>query len=678
MVGHGRYTVLRKLADGGMAEIFLAKQHGSQGFEKLVVLKRIHTAFVADEQFRNMLIDEAHISMTLSHANIVQVLDLGQAGGRYFMVLELVDGWDLGRLLQRAAAANLPLPAPIALHVVAQVCRALDYAHGKTGTDGRPLGIVHRDVSPQNVLVSEQGEVKLADFGIAKALRKRESTGAGVVKGKIAFMSPEQAQGGNLDARSDLFSVGTMLYLMLSGRRPFDAPTDLESLLRVQRCDFAPLASVAPTLPEPLLRLVGRAMRLEPANRFQTADEMLQAIETVQRESFGPAGKTELKRWLAELEGRDGIVSIARAAGVGADPNETLELGDEDIELEDSGVLPVAAASPGAAPPTPESLTDGSVERVVAPRPTGPTRVDSQARGPMTDLPSGIAPTLADAGRAAHESPLFPEPGQAAPPARGGVLATAPTEGDIATLSEGARTPSAPTPAPGRRVALSTLAVLLVGGGAALALLRREHKGPPAVGSTAHPARPNSAGASQPPSPEAPSLAPGPDPVTPPEPVPEAPDERAAAEAAAADEDLDEEALLARAEQDLEHTVIGEEPATPPAAETVPAPARRPPAGRKPTPPAPVVVSVRIISEPPGAVIRLDRRVFGRAPMNLRFRSGVTYELNFVKQGYQQARKRFTVTRKKQQVVRVALKKAPAPRTSDRKDKSFFQRLFGG
>ena len=220
VVVHGRYTVVRKLAEGGMAEIFLARQHGSEGFEKPVVLKRIHTAFYADEQFRNMLVDEAHISMGLHHNNIVQVLDLGRAGGRLFLVLELVDGWDLARVLDRAQTAERPLPPGIGLYIIAEVCRALSYAHSRTRPDGEPMGIVHRDISPQNVLISEQGEVKLADFGIAKALTRRDRTATGVVKGKVAFMSPEQAHGQALDARSDLFSLGTLLYLVTTGRAP--------------------------------------------------------------------------------------------------------------------------------------------------------------------------------------------------------------------------------------------------------------------------------------------------------------------------------------------------------------------------------------------------------------------------------------------------------------------------
>src|SRR3954471_12735249 len=187
-MSHARYTILRKITDGGTAEIFLAKQHGAQGFEKTVVLKRIFTTFYADPQFRHMLVDEAHVAMSLYHSNIVQVLDLGEADGRYFMALELVDGWTLDEVLRRSKAATVPFPPALALYVTAEVCRALAYAHSKA-RDGKSLGIVHRDISPHNVMLSAEGEVKLTDFGIAKVHSRKEQSLGNVIKGKISFMS---------------------------------------------------------------------------------------------------------------------------------------------------------------------------------------------------------------------------------------------------------------------------------------------------------------------------------------------------------------------------------------------------------------------------------------------------------------------------------------------------------
>jgi serine/threonine protein kinase len=338
MSKHGRYNIVRRVADGGMAEIFLATQLGREGFQKPVILKRIHSSIYADPQFRNMFIDEAHISMSLAHSNIAQVLDLGVAQGRYFLVLELVDGWDLGRVQQRAAAAGFPLPRELGLHIIADVCRALAYAHSKT--DGtRPLGIVHRDISPHNILLSEQGEIKLTDFGIAKAMNKREQTGTGVVKGKVAFMSPEQAYGKPIDQRSDLFSLGTVLYLLMVRARPFEAPTDLETLLRVQKGDYLPPEAAAPDLEPEVAAIINRAMKSDVSERYQSADEMLADIEHVARNVFRPVGQTELKRWLTELSQHDGQPSILKATsrptavrtGTG-----TGELDGQDVVLSDS------------------------------------------------------------------------------------------------------------------------------------------------------------------------------------------------------------------------------------------------------------------------------------------------------------------------------------------------------
>src|SRR4051812_49193813 len=203
-----RYHVVSKIAHGGMAEIFLALQKGEQGFQKPVVLKRILPALAEDPKFVRMLVDEAHIAATLNHSNLVQVLDLGRAGDEYFLVLEFVDGWSLEQVRRRSVKAKVKLPLPLALHIASALCRGLAYVHTRK-RDGRPLGIVHRDVSPQNVLISREGEVKLADFGIAKAIGRREKSVTGVIKGKFAYMSPEQSIGSELDARSDLFSVET-------------------------------------------------------------------------------------------------------------------------------------------------------------------------------------------------------------------------------------------------------------------------------------------------------------------------------------------------------------------------------------------------------------------------------------------------------------------------------------
>jgi serine/threonine protein kinase len=352
MSNHGRYVMLRKIADGGMAEIFLARQTGEEGFSRLVVVKRILPQYSSDAHFRNMLLDEAHIAMTLNHSNVVPVMDLGRAEGSYFLVMELVDGWDLGQVFDRSHRANFQIPIGLALYMVAEVCRGLAYAHAKKDAEGKSLSIVHRDVSPQNVLLSEHGEVKITDFGIAKALGRRDRTLQGMIKGKLDFMSPEQASGGAIDAGSDIFATGTMLYLLITGLRPFAAMSDMEALARVQRADFAPPEEVRPGLSPAVARIVRLAMRAERAERYRSAEEMMLDIEAVMRNEFGSPGQSQLKGWLAELSSRDGILALSRRpVAPPAGPSLTSQwfAEGEMLSFDDSSKINTGMPIPGVA-----------------------------------------------------------------------------------------------------------------------------------------------------------------------------------------------------------------------------------------------------------------------------------------------------------------------------------------
>src|SRR5678815_5856104 len=214
----GPYRLVRQIAVGGMAEIHLAKTAGIAGFEKYVALKMIHPNFAEDEQFIQMLVDEAKIAVQLTHGNIAQTFDLGRVGDTYYITMEYVDGADLYKILRRASEQDREIPLDVCAFIGKEISSALDHAHRKRDHKGKPLGIVHRDVSPQNVLVSYSGEVKLVDFGIAKAASKVRQTAAGVIKGKYYYMSPEQARGGQIDLRSDIFSAGIVLYEMVAGQ----------------------------------------------------------------------------------------------------------------------------------------------------------------------------------------------------------------------------------------------------------------------------------------------------------------------------------------------------------------------------------------------------------------------------------------------------------------------------
>ena len=270
-----------------MAEVFKAKSYGVEGFEKILVIKRILPELAKSQDFVEMFIYEAKLAVRLSHANIVQVFDLGKApteqADAYFMAMEFVHGLDLASLLARARRQQLTLPIPMGAYVASEVAKGLDHAHRRRDEQLRPLGIVHRDVSPQNVLLSFEGEVKVTDFGIAKARGALESSGredthARKLQGKFGYMSPEQSRGENVDPRSDLFSLGTMLYECIAGVNPFSAPTTFETLRRVQACEYPPVELLRPDVPPDLVAILKTAMARAPDDRYPDAGRMYEAL----------------------------------------------------------------------------------------------------------------------------------------------------------------------------------------------------------------------------------------------------------------------------------------------------------------------------------------------------------------------------------------------------------------
>jgi serine/threonine-protein kinase len=337
-----RYRVHRKIARGGMAEIFLASQIGLEGFEKPVVLKRILPALASDPGFLRMLLDEAHIVSGLNHTNLVQVLDLWRADGQFFLVLEFVDGWSLEQVRMRASKARLKLPLHLALSITAALCRALHYVHRHT-RNGTSLGIVHRDVNPQNVLLSREGDVKLADFGIAKAVGRREKSAIGVIKGKFSYMSPEQSIGADLDARSDLFSVGSLLYVLTTGHKPFAGKTDLDTLMLVRRARHQkPSAHVRDFNPD-VERFIERALRADRSRRWQSAEQMADRLDSILVKLGQPSGPAALKRWLATLAARDGVLS---PGDLGERPVEpSTRLAERSVSALDSQPVAVSKGS---------------------------------------------------------------------------------------------------------------------------------------------------------------------------------------------------------------------------------------------------------------------------------------------------------------------------------------------
>ncbi|HEX3772400.1 MAG TPA: serine/threonine-protein kinase [Polyangiaceae bacterium] len=299
----GKYTLVRGLATGGMAELFLAIHRGLGGFEKVVVIKRILPAMNQDGGFIDMLLHEARVAATLSHPNLVQVFDVGMADGAYFIAMEHVHGRDLRAIVRQMKRRNdSEFPLEHGLSVVLGVCAGLGYAHEKRDLEGAPLAIVHRDISPQNVVVTFSGDVKIVDFGIAKSAgRLGEETASGRLKGKVPYMSPEQARGEPIDARSDLFAAGVLLFELTTGRRLFKAASEYETFKLICERDLPLPSSVRPGYPAELEAIVMRALARDPEARWQSAREMQAALEEFVRHGRVAASRTGLSRFMRTL-----------------------------------------------------------------------------------------------------------------------------------------------------------------------------------------------------------------------------------------------------------------------------------------------------------------------------------------------------------------------------------------
>ena len=277
----GKYLLVDKIGTGGMAELYLAKQTGLKGFEKVIAIKRILPHLTQDTEFVNMFINEAKLAALLSHQNIVQIFDLGNVDGMYFIAMEYVIGKDLRTVLRKRRENKTRIPIELALVINSRICSGLDYAHRKKDLSGNDLNIVHRDVSPQNILISYEGEVKIVDFGIAKAASGDSETRAGVLKGKLAYMSPEQAWGKPIDRRTDVYATGIVLYEMLTGERPFKASSDFELLEKVREAGPDPPSKLNAEIYPELEAIVNKALAKDPVQRYQTASEMELALETL-------------------------------------------------------------------------------------------------------------------------------------------------------------------------------------------------------------------------------------------------------------------------------------------------------------------------------------------------------------------------------------------------------------
>ena len=280
-VRFGPYVLLEKIATGGMAEVWKARKRGEEGFQKIVAIKKILPHLSDNQDFIEMFVDEAKLAAQLNHNNIIHIYDLGKIGTSYYIAMEYIDGNDLKTILRRGQERDQTLGVELALFVASKIAAALDYAHRKRGFDEKDLGLVHRDVSPQNVLISHEGDIKLCDFGIAKAASKASHTHAGALKGKLQYMSPEQAWGRSIDRRSDIFALAVVLFEMLTNRKLFLGENELSVLDQVREARVIAPSEINDEVPPNVDAIVLKGLAKEPADRYQTAGEMAKDIEAV-------------------------------------------------------------------------------------------------------------------------------------------------------------------------------------------------------------------------------------------------------------------------------------------------------------------------------------------------------------------------------------------------------------
>ena len=336
----GKYEIIKRLATGGMAEIFLARVSGLPGFQKMVVIKRILPQLATKTDFVEMFLDEARIAATLQHPNIVQMYDVGVVDGNYFIAMEYLHGEDVRSLMRALHRQDKKLPLEHALNIVIGVSSGLHYAHEKVGFDGKPLDIVHRDVTPQNIIVTYDGAVKLLDFGIAKASNRFGETRFGTLKGKVPYMSPEQCRGEPLDRRSDIFSLGIMLYELTLGKRLYQGKSDFEVLKQIVEGTVTPPRELDKDYPPELEEIVMRALEKEKDKRYQTARDIQADLESMVRADRLHVSPIALTRFMEETFGQK-IEAWRDAQAKGVTLGEHLEklpvapdnaISDDDLE----------------------------------------------------------------------------------------------------------------------------------------------------------------------------------------------------------------------------------------------------------------------------------------------------------------------------------------------------------
>lgn len=350
----GRYHLLDRLAFGGMAEIYRARTFDSQGRPHMVAVKRVLSHLAEDDDFIQMLVDEAKIASVLRHINIARVYEFARSGNEYFISMEYVDGKDMRTALERCRQKKISVPPEHAAYICAEVASGLHAAHSAIDSRHRPLRIIHRDVSPSNVIVSYAGEVKLCDFGIAKATLSRVQTRTGVIKGKVKYMSPEQALGRKLDHRSDIFSLGASLYELLTRMPPFVASNEMDLLVKVRDARYRPLRELEPAVPNELANIVDRCLVRARAQRYQTAAEVEADLRQFLAAYYPTYSRSHLGRYMRKMFAVEidkelrMLEEFVLSEEVSDDVGENLITGDAEFVPDDVPFRPFPSTSSGA------------------------------------------------------------------------------------------------------------------------------------------------------------------------------------------------------------------------------------------------------------------------------------------------------------------------------------------
>jgi serine/threonine-protein kinase len=455
-----RYRVIEKLASGGMAEVFRAESAGLEGFKKQVAIKRVLPHLSEKKKFISMFLDEARLSAHLSHSNCVQVFDIGVGDNAYFIVMEYVDGADLKAVLETLKKQGRELPVEEAVFICIKICEGLCYAHELTDHEGRPFAVVHRDVSPPNVLMTKHGEIKIVDFGLAKASSQLEKSEPGIIKGKFSYLSPEAALGKDVDHRTDIFALGIILWEMLSGRRLFLGDTDFATVKLVQQAAIPPLTKINAQVTPDLERIVGKALARDPAQRYQSARDLAVALNDFLYRYGKSVGSFKIAT-LVQSTIRDKQKSRPlQHSIIGTMIEEALfeftSLQEADVVAQGAGGTPSASSNVGAVPLTLDKfqeVRDWSQE----------IRINQPGLGGKGGTPGGSLPAeLPQAGNLAALEDADEEPLPSLPDDMAHLGIPTPQPPPIPTSLDSEAPPPAPAKGSSSAVAFVVVLVLLV------------------------------------------------------------------------------------------------------------------------------------------------------------------------------------------------------------------------